>query len=506
MKEKILLLNPPINDFSQYDLFSKPYGLMKIANLLKILKIDFAYIDCLDKDLSYFKDRSKYIKGKTKEDGTGKFYKSEIELPDTLKITNKKYFRFGLTNEDFENLLFQYNEFDYIFININFSFHYNIIYEIVPILKKHSKNSKIYIGGIFSILYEAEIKNNYKDLLNYIDGIGPKNLNDFLIFLYKEKLINDRNIYQLKDYLLKLDYSFLINEKELKELNSKESLDFLKEIQNFNINLDKYIFPLWDLYNELNYGILRTTIGCPFKCKYCASKVINKDFFIINKELLIKEIEKFFDKKISNIAFYDDALLFCKENIIDLFKIIDLFSLKNKNEKENNFYFSFYLPNAVHIKFFDDEIAFWFKKLNFKMIRFGFESLDESKNKIRGEKFRKEDLDKLIEIIEKNNINKDYIKFYLLIGLPDQTIEEVKYSVNYLTSKGFKTYFAFYSPIKGTFYYEVIMEEFRKGNIKNDITDFLWHNPAIFSFFNTHFNEELVRSYKRASREGKLIK
>ncbi|MCX8058839.1 MAG: radical SAM protein [Spirochaetes bacterium] len=489
---RILLFNPPVNDFSQYDLFSKPYGMLKLAKLLEILNIDFVFIDCLDKNLKYFNNRDLYIKGKTKEDGTGKFYKYEIELPEVLKVTGKKYFRFGLSNEDMTDLLYNNDEFGYIFVNINFSFHYNIIYEIVPILRKHSKNSKIYIGGLFSILYKGDIILNYGNLVNLIDGIAPENLNSFLIFLINNKLVNEKQLNNLNKYL-----------------ENKKCL--FSNCKNYNdINLDKVIFPLWEVYKKLNYGIIRTTVGCPFNCKYCASKIINREFYKIDINYLEDEINFFIRNRIYNIAFYDDALLFDKKHIVSLFHKIE--NIKNTNNFKNNIddlnnyeKLSFYLPNAIHIKYFDDEIAYWFKKLNFKMIRFGFESINEESNLKRGYKFSRIDLDNLIFILERNKINKDFIKFYLLIGLPDQTIEEVRESVNYLTERGYKTYFAFYSPIKGTFYYDLILENYRKGKIKNNIEDFLWHNPAIFTFYNTDFNEDLVRKYKRMSREGKII-
>jgi|GEM_PF-101815 radical SAM superfamily enzyme YgiQ (UPF0313 family) len=510
-KKRILILNPPINDFSQYDLFSKPYGLLRIAKLLNILNVDFDFIDCMDKYLPYFSNRNKYIKGKTKEDGTGKFYKFEIEIPEKLKITNKKYFRFGLSNEDFFDFLSNLKEFDYVFININFSFHYNIIYEIVPIIKKHSKNSKIYLGGIFSKLAKYDILNNFGNLFKFIDGIAPQNINEFLVFLIQNNITKEDPIMKIKKFFFKEQIY------KIKDNCFQNSFN-----ENFNniIIKDSFILPYWDLYDKLDYGILRTTVGCPFNCKYCASKLIDPKYEEIEDNFIIDEIEYFFKRKIFNIAFYDDALLLNKSHLINIFKKIEQIKERFENNLKTDLFYnylindkindinnkiSFYLPNAIHIKFFDEEIAEWFKKLNFKMIRFGFESLDEEKNKIRGEKFGKDDILRVINIIEKARINKDYIKFYLLIGLPDQTFEEVKYSVNFLTENGLKTYFAFYSPIKGTYYYNIILENFKKGIIKNDIEDFLWHNPAIYTFFNTDFNEDIVRSYKRCSREGKII-
>ncbi len=50
MDRHILLINPWIYDFSAYDLWYKPLGLLSLASLLRIHGVHITFIDCLDSD------------------------------------------------------------------------------------------------------------------------------------------------------------------------------------------------------------------------------------------------------------------------------------------------------------------------------------------------------------------------------------------------------------------------------------------------------------------------
>ena len=48
MKQRILLVNPPIYDFSAYDFWLKPYGMLRAAGFLRC-QADFYLFDFLDR-------------------------------------------------------------------------------------------------------------------------------------------------------------------------------------------------------------------------------------------------------------------------------------------------------------------------------------------------------------------------------------------------------------------------------------------------------------------------
>jgi hypothetical protein len=80
---KALFINPPIYDFSAYDVWLKPLGLLYLSNILKNYNFEVLLLDCLDRN--YFE----YIP--TKEDGTGKYPTEVVSKPEVLKDVPLNY-------------------------------------------------------------------------------------------------------------------------------------------------------------------------------------------------------------------------------------------------------------------------------------------------------------------------------------------------------------------------------------------------------------------------------
>ena len=83
---KALFINPPIYDFSAYDVWLKPLGLLYLSNILKNYNFEVLLLDCLDRN--YFE----YIP--TKEDGTGKYPTEVVSKPEVLKDVPLNYKRY----------------------------------------------------------------------------------------------------------------------------------------------------------------------------------------------------------------------------------------------------------------------------------------------------------------------------------------------------------------------------------------------------------------------------
>ena len=82
-KPRALLINPPVYDFALFDLFLKPYGLFRIARILSEAGYDIIYIDALD-----YRDpvtAGVLKKPKRNNNGTGKFFRESVPMPDVLK-------------------------------------------------------------------------------------------------------------------------------------------------------------------------------------------------------------------------------------------------------------------------------------------------------------------------------------------------------------------------------------------------------------------------------------
>ncbi|MEM4367942.1 MAG: hypothetical protein QXO21_02850, partial [Candidatus Anstonellales archaeon] len=88
---KVLLVNPPIYDFSAYDVWLKPLGLLYLSNILKESGIEVVMLDCLDRNL--------FLDIPAKEDGTGKYPQKDIKKPDIISNIPLNYKRYGAKKE-----------------------------------------------------------------------------------------------------------------------------------------------------------------------------------------------------------------------------------------------------------------------------------------------------------------------------------------------------------------------------------------------------------------------
>lgn len=555
----ILLFNPPFKDFAAYDLYFKPYGLLNISTFFKLLGYNPILIDCIDKNNPEFIYKVGYKKGNIKKDGTGKFPKIEVKKPEILKSVKRKYFLYGISIDFVKKYLNKFDKFDLIFINISFTYHYNILEEVIPVLRKHSPESFIILGGIYPAVYYSHaswyakkigidfiVKGGFENIIEILLKMGEKISNhkkiiDRKYLILKNRIINfiksiNKNIKHNDSFFINSLFELTFVEKYSNYTQQKYSFnikDFfnIKESYKYLMYLENFFSPDWNQYKELDYGIIRTEKGCPYSCPYCSSKVIYPDYSEKSIDLILGELFYFKKRGIRNIAFYDDALLVNKKRVKLLLK---------KIYNKFNDYFYFYLPNAVHLRFLDEEILYYFKILNFKMIRFGFETAEDYWIEHRGGKFNKKELEYLFVLLENSGIEKKFFKFYILIGLPDQTEEEVRYSVNYLLKKGYKPYFALYSPIPSTTYFNLLVNSLNneftlfnknirnivnktneaingkfyndennvnlyKNMIKYDIREPLLQNPSIYTYNNTVFTEDKVKKWKLKIKLDQLL-
>jgi radical SAM superfamily enzyme YgiQ (UPF0313 family) len=74
-------------------------------------------------------------------------------------------------------------------------------------------------------------------------------------------------------------------------------------------DLDAFPYPAFDLTSS-PYVCIMTSRGCPYRCTYCASKILNKGFRRRNPVMVAEEIGFWNSKGIRDFAFYDDALLY----------------------------------------------------------------------------------------------------------------------------------------------------------------------------------------------------
>lgn len=257
MKPKILLVNPPIYDFTAYDFWIKPYGMLSVAGYLKE-KADFVLFDYLDRlHLSLAgNDEIKLDKW-----GLGRFPEQRIDRPECLSEIPRHYRRCGLSREIFIDFLLRSEKFDFAFVQTMMSYWYLGVKEIIEDIRKYQPQAKIILGGNYVTLCPEHAESLRADFLSIGCELGP-----------------------LWEYL--------------------------------NLKPDLTQPAIWGVYDKLKTGAIKITDGCPFSCTYCSVPKVYGYFKKRSLERAIAELKLLVKCGAADIAFYDDALLYKADEIL----------------------------------------------------------------------------------------------------------------------------------------------------------------------------------------------
>ncbi len=166
---RALLVNPWIHDFAAYDLWAKPLGLLKIASCLKQCGVEVSLIDCLDRNHLLLK---RYLKNKLPRSsiyGCGNYYSEVVDKPGIFKSIPRRYKRYGLPRELFEELLKVEVQPDIILVTSGMTYWYPGVFEAIRIIKKKFSQTLLVLGGIYARLCT-------KHALKIMDDLIKRNL------------------------------------------------------------------------------------------------------------------------------------------------------------------------------------------------------------------------------------------------------------------------------------------------------------------------------------------
>ena len=414
---KILLVNPPVYDFAAYDLWAKPLGLLYLSSILKQQNINIQFFDYMDRNYPNMQ------KQKSNKYGCGHYIQQEIEKPRVISNIKRKYHRFGIPTDIAEKFFQHIEKPDIIIIGSIMTYWYLGIIEVSNLLKKMFPDVPIVLSGIY-----ATLCNEHAKTIKTIDDIVIGSFDNFTPILKKYNI----NI----------------------ELNS---------------NFESFPIPDYSFYKNKEYIVLKTSIGCPFKCNYCAQYILNNNTYTIKNPLKIKEeIYKLtYEENIQNIAFYDDALIFNSNKLI---KVL----LKEIHKDGKTFYF--HTPNGLHARFLDQELAELMFNAKFIQPRFSLETSNIKEQINSNNKVSNIEYERTIKYLNKVGYKHGEYITYLLIGMPGQNIENIRESIKYVHNLGSRISLSEYSPIPYTKDWQNLPDELKQDPLTQNNTYFMTLN------------------------------
>lgn len=455
-KGHLLLINPWIYDFAAYDYWLKPLGLLAIASILRKNGYSLSIIDCLDSNHPYMRKRLRGKRPRKNElYGDGQFFKEEITKPSQLASVPRRYSRYGISPDCFIQELKKIKPMpDAILFTTLITYWYPGTSQAISIVKKMFPNTPVILGGNYPTLCPEHAINTGAD--QCIQGPGEKKILEIL-----------------------------------KEITGKDII-FLPD----PADLDTLPYPAFDLLKHIDYICIQTSRGCPYRCTYCASDLINKGFRRRSPTVVLKEIRHWAENfGIKNIVFYDDALLYkSEEHIIPILDAII-------HEGPHGLYF--HTPNGLHTRFINPYLANILFESGFKTIRLGYETSSDKRQHESGGKVNTAELESAIAYLREAGYTTADIGVYILIGLPGQEAGEAESSIDKVVGLGGTPIITEFSPIPGTAIWEKAVEYSSYDLVRDPIL----HNNSIFPCQWSGFSwEDYLRIKTRVSTIRRYLK
>ena len=437
MKPSLILLNPWVYDFAAYDLWSKPLGLLTLAGFLRRCGFQVDLIDCMDVHHPHMKYGASIKAPARRRFGTGKYIKKKVLKPEPLKDVPRTYSRYGISKRIFEQELRRVKNPSAILITSLMTYWYPGVKEAISIAKHMHPGVPVILGGIYAILCREHALKNSGAHVVYA-GSDPAGL---------MRILEDYGIFP-------------------------PSMSEECKVPSY---------PAFDLLNKIDYVCIQTSRGCPYRCVYCASGILNPVFSMRDPVDVFEEILFWHGKfLVRDFAFYDDALLVSSDTHLAV--VLEKLAKLHADLR-------FHTPNAVHAGKVTGEIASLMYKAGFKTIRLGLETADFSLGRYIDNKISEGAFERAVSNLLKAGFETEDIGAYILIGLPGQTVDSVIETIDFADRAGAIPYLSEYSPIPHTDLWKTAVEN-SEYNLEAEP---LFHNNTLLSCWHKAQRQELPR-------------
>ena len=440
----ILLVNPWIYDFAAYDLWTRPVGLLSIASILQSAGCAVHLLDCLDSHHPGLRSLSERSRQKYRNFGQGPYCKQRIEKPACLGGIPRNYSRYGLPPDLVRGELENLPRPDAVLVGSMMTYWYPAVTDCVALVKAVFPGTPVLLGGIYATLCPEHASRN--------SGA---------------------------DHIVRGPF-----DAEAMQLLEKVSGKRLAAFQEPPVPR-----PACELLSSKKVIPLLTSRGCPLRCPYCASRLLQPGFLQRSPREVILEIEHWHVScGATDFAFYDDALLINPgEHILPLLKMI----------VERRFRVRFHAPNGLHVAGIDAGLAELMYRAGFKTLRLGLETADPALQRETGNKASRADFGSAARALRSAGFTRDEVGAYILAGLPGQSSASVRGSISFVQEHGIRPCLTEYSPIPGTAFWEraVAASPFPLQD------EPLFHNNTLLPCRSDDFTIEDMETLKRESRK-----
>jgi radical SAM superfamily enzyme YgiQ (UPF0313 family) len=158
MPLQVLLVNPPILDFTAYDFWLRPYGMLRAAGQMQHA--------C---DIHYFN----FLVSRPRDTwGRGRFEAQDIPKPRAFNDIPRRFRRFGRPRAEFRDFL-RTHSFDAVLVQTVMTYWYLGIKEVIEDVRELQPGAKIILGGVYATLCPSHAQSLGPDLVIHGSDLDP---------------------------------------------------------------------------------------------------------------------------------------------------------------------------------------------------------------------------------------------------------------------------------------------------------------------------------------------
>ncbi len=295
-------------------------------------------------------------------------------------------------------------------------------YKVAEIAKQYNSDIKVVMGGPHVTFTPELTLMESKDVDFVISGEGETIFSNLLYYLKGKMDIREVNGIAYRN--------------EGVRINKPEML--IKDVDTIPLPAID-LLPM-DKYNAdgKKFGTIMTSRGCPYNCIFCSSSLqFGKIWRGHSTERVMRELNRLVSEyNIHEIEFLDDTFTLNMKRAIEISKEIKKEGLDIK------------WSASARVNLFNDEIAQNMKAAGAHTIYFGIESGNQETLNFIGKGIK---LDQAISSVKKGNEAGLNTLGSFIIGFPDDTVQEVKNTINFAKKVGVKlAQFTIATPYPGT--------------------------------------------------------
>ncbi len=447
----LLLINPWIYDFAAYDLWLKPLGMLYLAGYLRQQGYQIHLIDCLDRAnpalLKFQGLRTPVVK----PCGTGRFLKRKVPRPAVLQQVPYPYCRYGIPENIFLDMLQATPRPDAVLVTSMMTYWYPGVFRAIELVKQHFQDVPVVLGGVY-----AALCTNHARIYSGADCVLPERSPSRILRMLEE-----------------------VTQKRSSGAPCEEGVEELFQVQ-----------PAYDLYDHLDYAVILTSLGCPYRCTYCASHTLCSRFSQRAPDAVFQDIVSLYEtRQIRDFAFYDDALLVnFQTHLKPILQQVIAHRLSCR----------FHTPNGIHAKYIDSECAQLLFQAGFTTLRLSLETIDPTRQQETGGKVTNKEFERAVKILQQTGFRGKHLGAYLFVGLPGQNIEEVEATIRSVHALGVQVSLCEYSPIPGTQDWAFLEQH----GLVQAHDDPVLHNNSVYLSTRGLYPFDVIQRLKNMVRQG----